>query len=897
MIKVEHMGVSPSQAKGKEGNHVIHEESTTQESHEIGSEYLLTGLSENKDQCDRAMTQNESAEITNGVSCSSIDKPSSEYVARGSSPEHLGLLSRGGNEHNQTQNFCPQEIVPRKTLEHKHQHGSEIVQIEESCPTKQSIPFSKGLFENSITDSLGLSPENAGKDTQSNKLSSPQQGSAETTVDSESGNICKELSESPEQGQQLDFESLPTSIEEGSTDVFNQSSQSNPEDTNKSNHRNHLQLPSEEANNVIQTSKSSPIDEETSNAIQTSKIPLVDKEGNNVIQTGKSSLVDEEANNVIQSSKNSPVDEEAGNVIQTGKSSLVDEKANNVIQTSKSSPVDEAANNVIQTSKSSVDEEANYIIQTSKSSLVDEEANNVIQISKNSLVDEEANNVIHTSKSSLVDEAANNVIQTSKSSPVDEEANNIIQTSKSSLDEEANNVIQTSKSSLVDEEANNVIQTSKSSHVDEESQNVFQINKSSFVDPLELPQEFALGDPSIQQLGLNCEDMAEISGAEQHKTSYNFDQSKDGQMSKMIKKESILRSLTSNDNVLALNSQEKFKPSELNNNLADVGSNGWKGLSLEKLKPEKEIQRATSEILRRKLKIRDLFQHIDSLCGEGKLPESLFDSEGQIDSEDIFCAKCGSKDLSPDNDIILCDGVCDRGFHQYCLQPPLLKEDIPPDDEGWLCPGCNCKVDCIQLLNESQGTSFSLTDNWEVFPEATLSTDGENLDPIFGLPSDDSDDDDDYNLDDNDYNPDDSETDKKDWREGSSSDESDFTSPSEELKVQAYDISSQKDEEDPMSLNDELLSIMELASGEDDAIVSKKRNNERLDYKRLYDETYGDAPSSCSDDEDWIHDAAAPRKKLKRTAEAASASSNGNASEKGVATLSGSGGKKPSSST
>lgn len=57
--------------------------------------------------------------------------------------------------------------------------------------------------------------------------------------------------------------------------------------------------------------------------------------------------------------------------------------------------------------------------------------------------------------------------------------------------------------------------------------------------------------------------------------------------------------------------------------------------SLEKLKPEKELQRATSEILRRKLKIRDLFQHIDSLCAEGRLPESLFDSDGQIDSEDV----------------------------------------------------------------------------------------------------------------------------------------------------------------------------------------------------------------------------------------------------------------------
>lgn len=56
---------------------------------------------------------------------------------------------------------------------------------------------------------------------------------------------------------------------------------------------------------------------------------------------------------------------------------------------------------------------------------------------------------------------------------------------------------------------------------------------------------------------------------------------------------------------------------------------------MEKLKPEKELQRAKSEILRRKLKIRDLFQNLDSLCAEGKFPESLFDSAGEIDSEDV----------------------------------------------------------------------------------------------------------------------------------------------------------------------------------------------------------------------------------------------------------------------
>lgn len=122
----------------------------------------------------------------------------------------------------------------------------------------------------------------------------------------------------------------------------------------------------------------------------------------------------------------------------------------------------------------------------------------------------------------------------------------------------------------------------------------------------------------------------------------------------------------------------------------------------------------------------------------------------------IFCAKCESTELPADNDIILCDGACERGFHQLCLEPPLLKDDsmskptpnsssqlaflfflefvvscscfylffftliisfslsVPPDDEGWLCPGCDCKVDCIELLNDSQGTNLSILDTWEV---------------------------------------------------------------------------------------------------------------------------------------------------------------------------------------
>ncbi|KAI3914150.1 hypothetical protein MKW98_003223 [Papaver atlanticum] len=202
---------------------------------------------------------------------------------------------------------------------------------------------------------------------------------------------------------------------------------------------------------------------------------------------------------------------------------------------------------------------------------------------------------------------------------------------------------------------------------------------------------------------------------------------------------------------------------------------GWKGLSAEKVRPEKELQRATAEILRCKLKIRDMFQHIESLCDEGKFQESLFDSDGEIDSEDIFCAKCGSKELSTDNDIILCDGFCTRGFHQKCLDPPLLNEEIPPGDEGWLCPACDCKADCIDLLNDNLGTDLSIEDNWEkVFPEAATTTAGNKLEDYLGLPSDDSEDDD--------YDPDRLDLDEQKDEEGSSSDESDCSFASDDVE-------------------------------------------------------------------------------------------------------------------
>ena len=44
-----------------------------------------------------------------------------------------------------------------------------------------------------------------------------------------------------------------------------------------------------------------------------------------------------------------------------------------------------------------------------------------------------------------------------------------------------------------------------------------------------------------------------------------------------------------------------------------------------------------------------------------------------------------------DNDIVLCDGPCNRGYHEACLVPEFSAPDI--DSElNWLCPACHTKV-------------------------------------------------------------------------------------------------------------------------------------------------------------------------------------------------------------
>jgi hypothetical protein len=58
--------------------------------------------------------------------------------------------------------------------------------------------------------------------------------------------------------------------------------------------------------------------------------------------------------------------------------------------------------------------------------------------------------------------------------------------------------------------------------------------------------------------------------------------------------------------------------------------------SLEKLRPEKEIERAKAAIIKCKLKIRESFKELGLLAAEGKLDNSLFDDKGEIDCDDVI---------------------------------------------------------------------------------------------------------------------------------------------------------------------------------------------------------------------------------------------------------------------
>ncbi|XP_058189291.1 pathogenesis-related homeodomain protein isoform X2 [Rhododendron vialii] len=311
-----------------------------------------------------------------------------------------------------------------------------------------------------------------------------------------------------------------------------------------------------------------------------------------------------------------------------------------------------------------------------------------------------------------------------------------------------------------------------------------------------------------------------------------------------------------------------FVKMKLEQNLIDAYSgDGWKGQSREKIRPEKELQRAKKEILKCKLGIRDAIHQLELLSSAGCIEDSVIAPDGSVHHEHIICAKCKLREAFPDNDIILCDGTCNCAFHQKCLDPPLLTENIPPGDQGWLCKFCDCKMEIIEAMNAHLGTHYSTDSHWQdIFKDEAALSDGggASQDPEQEWPSDDSEDDD--------YDPEKNENSCSYSRAGSEADATDDASSSSSLWSLEDEVFSESGSPGKGRWNASFTASIgaDCAETADHEILSGPRERRAVDYTKLYHEMFGkDAPVSeqISDDEDW-----GPGKRKRREKESDAAS-------------------------
>ncbi|CAN4084949.1 unnamed protein product [Withania somnifera] len=292
---------------------------------------------------------------------------------------------------------------------------------------------------------------------------------------------------------------------------------------------------------------------------------------------------------------------------------------------------------------------------------------------------------------------------------------------------------------------------------------------------------------------------------------------------------------------------------KLEQNLIDAYSaEGWKGQSREKIRPERELQRAKKQILNCKLGIREIVHHLDLLSSAGQIDDSAIAPDGSVHHEHIICAKCKLQEAFPDNDIILCDGTCNCAFHQKCLDPPLLTENIPPDDEGWFCKFCKCKMEIIEATNAHIGTHFAIDSNWEnIFKEEALLPEGGEslLCPEKDWPSDDSEDDD--------YDPEkiaNSYSSTDSFESGSSSEASSgSTLGSLEDELLALTGKSEDGSTGKDYMSEHIAGVVYEETTDFD-VLSGPRQRRAVDYIKLNDEMFGKhAPAieQNSEDEDW----------------------------------------------
>ncbi|CAA2938159.1 pathogenesis-related homeodomain isoform X1 [Olea europaea subsp. europaea] len=288
---------------------------------------------------------------------------------------------------------------------------------------------------------------------------------------------------------------------------------------------------------------------------------------------------------------------------------------------------------------------------------------------------------------------------------------------------------------------------------------------------------------------------------------------------------------------------------KLEQNLIDAYSaEGWKGQSREKIKPEKELQRAKKQILKCKLGIREAIRQLDLLSSVGRIDDSAVAPDGSVHHEHIICAKCKMREALPDNDIILCDGTCNRAFHQKCLDPPLSTENR---DESWFCKFCKSKMDILEATNAHLGTHFPMDSNWQdVFKEEALLPDGGDsmLCPEQEWPSDDSEDDD--------YDPERIEPSCSDSMASSESDGSEYSSSFlGSLEDEPLSLSGRNEErrKECQDIYSELIGVDSDENNDGEAVCGRRQRS-TVDYLKLHDEMFGKTAAEdeqISEDEDW----------------------------------------------
>uniref|UniRef100_A0A1J3E3Z9 Pathogenesis-related homeodomain protein n=1 Tax=Noccaea caerulescens TaxID=107243 RepID=A0A1J3E3Z9_NOCCA len=302
---------------------------------------------------------------------------------------------------------------------------------------------------------------------------------------------------------------------------------------------------------------------------------------------------------------------------------------------------------------------------------------------------------------------------------------------------------------------------------------------------------------------------------------------------------------------------------KMQQNLIDAyATEGWKGQSREKIRPYKELERARQQILNCKLGLREAIRQLDLLSSVGSIEEQVMAPDGSIHHDHIFCATCNSREAFVDNDIILCDGTCNRAFHQMCLDPPLETESIPPGDQGWFCKFCDCKIEILDSMNAQIGTNFPVDSNWQdIFnEEASLPIGSEAaLNNEVDWPSEDSED--------GDYDPETKEnsvgSSRRSISDGGGDNDGESDSSSVSLASDGEALSTGSWEGDS--------NMMELCETSNEEAVSGPRQRRTVDYTKLYHEMFGkDAglQEPGSEDEDW-----GPCERRKRRKESDAASS------------------------